>query len=130
MRKLIVLGGLAAALSAPAVAMAQATSQIQLDDLRAQQQAAERRSIDQSNQFQAMEARARADQAAADLATQRAGVVVPQRRYVDPVTGPGTAPDRTTGQPSNQATTAYPSVPDATLADSNKRVQDAVKDRR
>ncbi|HEX7884810.1 MAG TPA: hypothetical protein VF474_02435, partial [Phenylobacterium sp.] len=40
----------------------------QLDELRAQQQAAERRAIDQSNQLQALEARLRADQAAAELA--------------------------------------------------------------
>lgn len=96
--------------------------QLQLDDLRAQQQAAERRAIDQANQIQALEARLRADQASADLAAQRAGVRLPQLPYGDP--------SMTTRPAAAAAAAAYPSVPDAVLADSNRRVQDAARNRR
>ena len=114
MRTLAVLSVLA--LATPATAQ---MSQFQLDDLRAQQQAAERRAIDQSNQIQALEARLRADQASADLAALRAGASVPTLRYGDPTVGSGTAPSA-----------KYPSVPDTVLADSNRRVQDAARNRR
>lgn len=116
MRKLIVLSLLALAAATPAAAQ---VTQFQLDDLRAQQQAAERRYIDQSNQLQALDNRLRADQAASDLAAQRAGVIVPQLRYPDPTV-------RTAAAPSPR----YPSMPDAALADSNRRVQDAARNRR
>lgn len=105
------------ALAAPAAAQ---SIQLQLDDLRAQQQAAERRAIDQANQMQALEARLRADQASADLAAQRAGARLPQLPYGDP---------SMTTRPAAPAA-AYPSVPDAVLADSNRRVQDAARNRR
>jgi paraquat-inducible protein B len=117
MRKLVVLSVFALAAATPAVAQ---VTQSQLEDLRAQQQAAERRYIDQSNQLQALDARLRADQAVADLAAQRAGATVPQLRYPDPTVRSATA------TPS----TRYPSMPDAALADSNKRVQDAARNRR
>lgn len=90
----------------------------QLDELRAQQQAADRRAIDQANQLQALEARLRADQASADLAVQRAGAHVPARPYGDPTLGAAPAPP-----------VKYPSMPDAALAESNKRVRDAAGNR-
>jgi hypothetical protein len=114
MRTLLVLSVLA--LATPAAAQ---LNQFQIDDLRAQQQAAERRAIDQANQIQALETRLRADQASADLATLRAGARAPTLRYGDPTVAPGAA-----------ATAKYPSMPDATLADSNRRVQDAARNRR
>ena len=116
MRELIIPSVFAlAAAATPAVAQ---VTQFQLEELRAQQQAAERRAIDQSNQHQALENRLRADQASADLTTQRAGARAPRLPYADP----------TVGAPA--LTPKYPSMPDAALADSNKRVQDAARNRR
>ncbi|HEY0650731.1 hypothetical protein, partial [Phenylobacterium sp.] len=89
----------------------------QLEDLRMQQEAANRRAIDQSNQLMALEARLRADQASADL--QRSAPRVPELRY-EPSTRRGTA----------AAAARFPSIPDAALADSNRRVQDAARNRR
>lgn len=117
MRKLIALGGLFVAVAAPATAQ---PSQFQIDDLRAQQQAAERRSIDQANQLQALDARLRADQAVADMAARNAGARVPLLPYGDPTL----APKASAPAPS------YPSVPDTLLSDSNKRVQNAARNRR
>lgn len=94
-------------------------SQFQLDELRAQQQAADRRAIDQANQLQARDARLRAEQASADLAAQRAGARAPLLRYGDPMAPRATA-----------APATYPSVPDAALAESNRRIQDAARNRR
>lgn len=116
MRKLIATGLVAIAVGSPAAA--QVTS-MQLEDLRAQQQAAERRAIDQSNQIQALEARLRADQAVAEMAAQNAGVVVPQLRTAGPMAGAPTA-----------TLPKYPAMSDAALAESNKRVQDAARNRR
>jgi len=115
MRKLIVLSVFALAVATPALGQ---VTQFQLDDLRAQQQAAERRAIDQSNQLQALETRLRADQASADLTAQRAGVRAPRLPYADPAIG------------ASVVTPKYPSMPDAALADSNRRVQDAARNRR
>lgn len=91
--------------------------QTQLDDLRMQQQEAQRRAIDQSNQLTALETRLRAEQASADL--QRLPPRVPEVRY-KPATG-----GFTRAMPPT-----YPAVPDSTLADSNRRVQDAARNRR
>lgn len=100
-------------------AAAQPALQLQLDELRAQQEAAQRRSIDQSNQLQALDARLRADDASATLAAQRAGVRAPTLPYADPMPRGAAA-----------ATRNYPSMSDAALAESNKRVQDAARNRR
>lgn len=105
---------LLAAAASPAAAQ---HPQTQLDELRAQQEAAQRRAIDQSNQLMALEARLRAEQASADL--QRPAPRVPEIRY-KPATGGFT--------PAMPPT--YPAVPDSTLADSNRRVQDAARTRR
>jgi hypothetical protein len=94
------------------------TPSILLDDLRAQQQEAQRRAIDQSNQLMALEARLRAEQAAADL--QRPAPAVPELRY-KPAAGSGFTPAIPPG---------YPSIPESMLADSNKRVREAAKERR
>jgi hemolysin activation/secretion protein len=103
-------------LAAATPAVAQPT-QIQLDDLRMQQQEAQRRAIDQSNQLTALETRLRAEQAAADL--ERPAPRVPEMRYKPAVGG------FTRAMPPT-----YPSVPDTTLADSNRKVQDATRSRR
>jgi hypothetical protein len=113
MRAFIVIALLTAA--SPAAAQ---LSQFQLDDLRARQEAAERRAIDQSNQLMALEARQRAADASLDLQIQRGGVRAPELRYEPLARAPSTA------------TPKFPSIPDAALADSNRRVQDAAKNRR
>lgn len=105
-------------LAAAAPAAAQLPYQAQVDELRAQQEAMQRRAIDQQNQLMSLEARLRADQATLDL--QRSAPRLPELRY----------------QPSNRTAVAasgaaaYPSIPDSALADSNRRVQDAARNRR
>lgn len=106
---------LALSVAAPAAAQP-LSSQFQLDELRAQQEATQRRMIDQSNQLMALEARLRAEQGAADL--QRSAPRVPELRYEPSLSGAAaTAP-------------AYPSISDAALAESNRRVQAAARNRR
>lgn len=114
MRRLISFAVLAATAASPAVAQHPSTV---LEDLRMQQEAAQRRAVDQSNQLMALEARLRADQASADLS--RSPPRVPELRY-EPSTRRGTV----------AATARYPSISDAALADSNRRVQDAARNRR
>ena len=113
MRVALIAAALAAA--ATGVSAQQPTFQ-QLEDLRMQQEAANRRAIDQSNQLMALEARLRAEQASADL--QRSAPRVPELRY-EPSTRRGA-----------RAAARYPSIPDAALAESNRRVQDAARSRR
>jgi len=113
MRTLIALIALATASAAAAQPL---TQQLQLDELRMQQEAAQRRAIDQSNQLMALEARLRAEQATADL--QRGAPRAPGLRY---------EPAR---RSAPSAAAKYPSIPDAALADSNRRVQEAAKNRR
>ena len=91
--------------------------QTQLDDLRMQQEAAHRRAIDQQNQLTALETRLRAEQGAADL--RRTPPRVPEMRYKP-----------ATGGFIRAMPPTYPSVPDSTLADSNRKVQDAARNRR
>jgi hypothetical protein len=87
-------------------------AQFQLDDLRAREEAAQRRAVDLSNQLQALEARMRADQAIGDLA--RPAPAVPALRY----------PPK---EPSVMPTPDYPRMPDAALVESNRRVQAAAR---
>ena len=99
------------ALIAAAPAAAQPTP-YQLDDLRAREEAAQRRAVDQANQLQALEARLRTEQALGDLA--RPPPRVPTLSY-------------SPRGPSAMPTPDYPRVPDAALAESNRRVQAAVR---
>jgi type II secretory pathway pseudopilin PulG len=120
MRSLVVIALLAAA--APAAAQGlNAADQAVLQDLRMQQEAAQRRAIDQANQLEAASARLRAEAATLDLQLQR-GDVGPRRapalRYELPPAAAPASPGK------------YPSMPDAALADSNKKVQDAARNRR
>jgi hypothetical protein len=105
---------IAAAVLAAAPAAAQIPTQSQIDELRFQQETAQRRAIDQQNQLMALDARLRADQATYDL--QRSTPRVPELRYDLAPSAGGTA-----------AFARYPSIPDKALADSNRRVQDAVR---
>jgi hypothetical protein len=90
----------------------------ELNDLRARQDAAERAAVARSNELMSLEARLRADQAVADLQALRAPPAIPNLRYDPPLTGASKAPSK------------YPSMPDAALAESNRRVQAAAANRR
>jgi hypothetical protein len=121
MRKLILglalTGSILAIQAAPAFAQ---NTQLELDNLRAQQQAAQQRSIGQSNELMALEAQQRADVAVANLRTQQYAPAVPELPYRSSAADAARAA---------AATAKYPSIPDAALADSNRRVQDAANRR-
>ena len=89
------------------------------DYLRAQQEAAARRAIDQENRLSALDARLRTDQALSDLQAARHPPAVPELRYAPALTP----------APASSAAPTFPSIPDALLAESNKRVQAASKPR-
>lgn len=115
----LVMSVLLTAAAAPAAA--QFVGPAELDNLRMQQEQAQRRAIDQANQLEALSARQRADDAALDLRLQRGDVgprQAPTLRYDPPA------------RPAGKASSSYPSIPDAALADSNRRVQDAARNRR
>ena len=103
------------AAASPAVAQ---HPQQQIEDLRAQQEAMQRRAIDQANQLTALETRLRAEQGAVDL--QRVTPRAPEIRYKG-AAGGGFV---------QALPPTYPAIPDAALAASNKRVQDAARERR
>ena len=109
------IAGLMLAAATPAAS--QPASQFELDSLRIQQEAAARRAVAQANELTALEARLRTEQAVSDLRLQREAPRLPQLTYVPPA--PSESPPA--------ATPKYPSVPDALLADSNRRVRAASK---
>ena len=113
----VLLSLVLAAVAVPAAAQAPSV-QSQLDDLRARQEASERQAVARANEFQALDAQLRADQAVQDLQAQRVPPAVPSLNYAPPVIG------------ASAAAAKYPSMPDAALADSNRRVQDAARNRR
>jgi hypothetical protein len=110
----------AACVAAPMAAAAQPATQFELDNLRAQQEAAQRRAVDLQNQLSAAEARLRADQAVSSLQLQQR---LPQTL---PVTPYPQAPRASTAA----AGAKYPQIPAAALAQSNQRVQAAARNRR
>ena len=90
----------------------------ELDNLRIQQEAATRRAIAQANELTALEARLKTEQALSDLSAQRNPPRAPELRYAPAVT------------PAPGAMSRLPSIPDALLADSNRRVQAASQPKR
>ncbi len=121
MRTLLISVLLTAAAAPAAAQLLGPADQMQIDNLRMQQEQAQRRAIDQANQLEALSARQRADDAALDLRLQRGDV------------GPRQAPSlryEPAARPAGKASSRYPSIPDAALADSNRRVQDAARNRR
>jgi len=118
MRVLVTIFALAAA--APAAAQVPGPlDQMQLDTQRMQQESLARRLIDQQNQLMAAEAQARADRAVLELRLQRDLPV----RAPEP-------PPAATPAAANAPPAAFPSVPDAALADPNRKVQAATHERR
>jgi hypothetical protein len=111
MRTLIIAFALVA-LAGPAAAQYPA---YEIDNLRAQQEAAARRAIAQDNELSALQNRLQTEQAVTQLQTQRLlPPRLPDLRYVPSSSGPAPA-----------ATLKYPVIPDAALADSNRRVRAA-----
>jgi hypothetical protein len=107
------------ACAVPAAAQDIGSTQSQLDDLRMQQQLAQQRAVAQHNELFALEARLKTEQAILDLQLQRA---LPPRVPVLPYP---------VGVPAaNVDTSKFPSIPDAALAASNRRVQEASQNRR
>ena len=91
----------------------------EIDGLRAQQEAAARRALAQENELMALEARLSTEQAIASLQAQRNPPRVPELLYVPP------SPSSPAG-----ATRTFPTIPDAALAESNRRVREASQPRR
>lgn len=106
---------IAAALGSPAAAQ---VTIFEVEALRAQQEAAHRRSIDLDNRLQAEDARRRAEDAALAAEIQRGPARAPELRY------------ELASTPKAQATPACPSIPDEILVESNRRVRDAAGNRR
>ena len=106
-------------LAAGATPAAAQPGQFEIDALRVQQEAAARRAVAEDNQLTALEARLATEQALADLQAQRSPPRLPQPPYPLP-------------PPSSQVVAAptFPSIPDAALADSNRRVGEASQPRR
>lgn len=115
------LGLLLASAAFPAAGQ---VTQLEIDNLRAQQEAAQRRAIDLSNQLMAADAQRQGDQAVRALELQQR---LPPRL---PSPSPTAEPDakRDSGPPA--ATPAFPQIPDALLADSNAKVRAAATPRR
>lgn len=110
----------ALAIASPAAAQGLSPGdQILLDDLRMRQQAAERRAIDQANQLMALEARLQAERSVQDLRSQAVPPRLPER--------PGEPPQ----DPASPSAVAapFPTIPDAALAESNRRVREATRRR-
>lgn len=105
-----IIAGLLIVVAAPAAAQ----TFFELENLRAQQEAAARRAVAQSNELMALEARLRTEQAVSDLRLQRDAPRLPELPYVPP-----------SSETAATAPPKYPSVPDALLADSNRRVREA-----
>ncbi|MBI1200483.1 MAG: hypothetical protein GC203_21695 [Phenylobacterium sp.] len=118
----LALGVVLASAAFPAAILAFAASpaagqvtQFEIDNLRAQQEAAQRRAIDLSNQLTAAEAQRQADQAVRALELQQR---LPPRL---PTPSPAAQPEA--GPPA--AAPSVVQIPDALLADSNAKVRAA-----
>lgn len=92
--------------------------QMRLNELQAQQDMARQREIARQNEIMALEARLRAEQGLADV---RAQSLTPRLPPI-PSQGAGPPPDIDTSQ--------LTSIPDAALADSDRRVREAARNRR
>lgn len=90
-------------------------AQMQLDELRAQQQLLQQQSVAQHNELMALDARLRTEQQAARIQAERQPTRLPELPYPAPM--------------GSIDTSKLPSIPDAALADSNRRVQEIAKNR-
>ena len=109
MRGLIL--GIVLLCAGPAAAQDAQTLQLQLDSLRLQQQMAQQRAVALEGQLMAAEAQLRADQAAAEAEAARAPARLPQLPYP-------------TATPAPLDVSRLPTIPEATLTASNRRVRE------
>jgi len=122
MRPFLLTAVLAAAFAAAGPGLAQtsadllARDQLRLDELRAQQQLQQQRSVAQHNELMALDARLRTEQQAARIEAERRPVRLPEPPYPGP--------------PAMLDASRLPSIPDAALAASNRRVQEISQNRR
>lgn len=111
-------------LLAPAPATAQdvgsAVLHGQILQMQSDQQLARMREVATSNELMALEARLRADEAVRRIEASRAPVAMPTLPYPRAGLGAGGTVD----------VSKLPSVPDAVLAESNRRVQEILKNPR
>lgn len=117
MRTLVALLVLLAAAPAAAQDTNAAVLNAQIMQMQAEQQLARMREVATSNEMMALEARLRADEAVRRLEASRAPVVLPTLPYPEAGLGVGTGID----------TSKLPTIPNAALADSNRRVQEILK---
>lgn len=120
MRALILCLALAGAAPAAAQDPSAAVLQSQILQMQAEQQLARMREVATANELTALEARLRTEQAVRQMEAARAPVLMPTLPYPDAALGKGTGVD----------ISKLPSVPDAVLADSNRRVQEILKNSR
>jgi hypothetical protein len=119
MRALIVL--LALACATPAAAQNAYALTLQRDaELQAQADRARQREVELNNRLSTLEARQQTDQALSDIAAMR------QRPNLPTIYDPNAPPPLRAAVPAS----AYASIPDAVLADSNARVRAASANRR
>lgn len=120
MRALIV--GLALLAAAPAAAQDTnaAVLNAQILQMQAEQQLARMREVATANEMMALEARLRADEAVRRMEAVRTPATMPTLPYPDAGLGRGGMLD----------VAKLPSIPDAALADSNRRVQEILKNPR
>jgi hypothetical protein len=92
----------------------------QILQMQSDQQLARMREVATANEMMALEARLRADEAVRRMETSRTPVAVPTMPYPDAGLGRGGALD----------VSQLPSIPDAALAESNRRIQEILKNPR
>jgi hypothetical protein len=120
MRALIVSLGILVAAPAAAQDVSQAVLNAQILQMQAEQQLARMREVATTNELMALEARLRTDEAVRRMEAARAPVVLPTLPY----------PDAGLGLDAGIDPAKLPRLPDAVLADSNRRVQEILKNSR
>jgi hypothetical protein len=115
----IALLGLAAPAASQDLGQLNALNILQMNELRAQQQLLQQQQVAQHNELIALDARIRTEQHVARIQSERQPVRLPDLPYPVPAGSALGAID----------TSKLPSIPDAALAASNRRVQEISKNR-
>lgn len=115
----------AVVIATPAVAQDALRAQMQFHELQAQQQIQQQQSVAQHNELMALDARIRTEQAAGRIAAERQPTRLPELTY--PAVAPS-APGSEARAAADSAT--FTGIPDAVLADSNRRVREITQNRR
>lgn len=119
---LFVLSAAAAPAAAQDLLSAQrAAVQAQINELQAQAELVRQQEVSSHNQLMALDARLRTEQGVADIRSQAYIPRLPPVAAARPATAAAPPPSMDTGQ--------LASIPDAALADSNRRVREAAQNR-